>query len=678
MKKLLFVTLLIGMFGCLCFSQVTKIDSLKILIRKAKDDTTKVNQLNQLAREYMYSYPDSSFLFSTQAHELAEKQKWKKGIANSILIRAYLKLMKGDIDTALLWSNQSLVLCEEDEDKSGQAAALNVIAFVYEDRGDFTNSLENQIKALNLVQELGDKARIAVHQGNIGNIYNKQGDFPRALEYYLKALRINEDLGDKSGIATNRQNAGLVYLNLGDFNKALEYFFKSLKLMEELGNKYNAAVTLNNIGSAYSGLEDNSKVLEYYLRSLKISEELGDKVSTSRTIGNIGLEYYELGNYPDALNSFLKASNIAEEIGDKYLLAAWTDGVGQVYMKTGKFKMAEAAFKRAIILAESIGAKDILRQFEENISDLYSAIKEHDLALVHYKKSMQLKDTLFNQEKAKEITKKAMTYEFDKKEALARIEQEKKDALTRKELQRQKLIRSALTIGFSIVLVFAAVFFIQRNKIKKGKQLSEQLLLNILPSEIAEELKVKGRSDARSFDEVTIMFTDFKNFTGIAERLSPIELVSEIDRCFKVFDNIIAKYNIEKIKTIGDSYMCAGGLPVANKTHAADVIRAALEIQNSVAENKKVQNIYLHEIRIGIHTGPVVAGIVGIKKFSYDIWGDAVNIASRMESSGEAGKINISGATYELVKDQFQCVYRGKIQAKNKGEVDMYFVESTL
>ncbi|MCX6230591.1 MAG: triple tyrosine motif-containing protein [Bacteroidetes bacterium] len=211
------------------------------------------------------------------------------------------------------------------------------------------------------------------------------------------------------------------------------------------------------------------------------------------------------------------------------------------------------------------------------------------------------------------------------------------------------------------------------------KKRSDELLLNILPSEVAEELKQKGSAKARQFDNVTVMFTDFKNFTAITEKLTPAELVAEIHNYFKVFDNIIDKYNIEKIKTIGDSYMCASGLTSsANKATVNDMVNAAIEIRQYISEhfqNKKAKGKEPFEIRIGIHTGPVVAGIVGIKKFAYDIWGDTVNIASRMESSGEVGKINISSTTFELVKENFTCTYRGKIEAKNKGMIDMYFVE---
>ena len=214
----------------------------------------------------------------------------------------------------------------------------------------------------------------------------------------------------------------------------------------------------------------------------------------------------------------------------------------------------------------------------------------------------------------------------------------------------------------------------------KEKKRSDELLLNILPYETAEELKEKGRSAPKLFDSVTIMFTDFKNFTSISEKLTPDELVSEIDHCFREFDRIINLYDIEKIKTIGDSYMAAGGLPVPNQTHAKDMVKAAIAIQqfiNQYNRELRAANKALFEIRIGIHTGSVVAGIVGSTKFAYDIWGDAVNTASRMESSGEPGKINISGATYELVKDEFNFVYRGKIVAKNKGEIDMYFLDES-
>jgi adenylate cyclase len=256
-------------------------------------------------------------------------------------------------------------------------------------------------------------------------------------------------------------------------------------------------------------------------------------------------------------------------------------------------------------------------------------------------------------------------------------------------LQPWLRIQNNLTTGqvnmffvFNLIVVGSLIFlmvyyFVGKRNFFQAQ--SDALLLNILPKEIAEELKTFGRAEAKQFDQVTVMFTDFKNFTQIAEKLTPDALVAEIDRLFKAFDTILSKYHIEKIKTIGDSYMCAGGLPLATKTHAFDVVSAAMEIRQFMQQQllkSKAESKEPFEIRIGVHTGPVVAGIVGDKKFAYDIWGDTVNVASRMESSCEAGKINISGSTYALIKHSFDCTYRGKIKAKNKGEVDMYFVEA--
>lgn len=211
-----------------------------------------------------------------------------------------------------------------------------------------------------------------------------------------------------------------------------------------------------------------------------------------------------------------------------------------------------------------------------------------------------------------------------------------------------------------------------------AKQKTDELLLNILPAETAEELKATGFAKAKNHDLVTVLFADFKDFTVISERMKPEELVHALNDCFSAFDTISVKYGVEKIKTIGDAYMCAGGLPGTNNTHPYDVVNTAIEMREFIKtynQERLKRSEISFEIRIGINTGPVVAGIVGLKKFAYDIWGDTVNIASRLEGCSETGKINISGSTYQLVKDDYNCTLRGKIWAKGIGEIEMYFVE---
>jgi len=220
----------------------------------------------------------------------------------------------------------------------------------------------------------------------------------------------------------------------------------------------------------------------------------------------------------------------------------------------------------------------------------------------------------------------------------------------------------------------------EKNEAERQKQRSDELLINILPVEVAEELKAKGSTEAKQFDDVSVLFTDFTEFTRLSEKLTAEDLVEKLNNYFSAFDRIIQKYKIEKIKTIGDAYMAAGGLPVPTTSHARDVLLAALEIRDHVEKIKgeKIRNNELYfDVRIGIHSGPLVAGIVGLKKFQYDIWGDTVNVASRMESNSTAGKVNISKSTYEILKNDPEFVFesRGRIAVKGKGEVEMYFAE---
>lgn len=241
------------------------------------------------------------------------------------------------------------------------------------------------------------------------------------------------------------------------------------------------------------------------------------------------------------------------------------------------------------------------------------------------------------------------------------------------------LLAAGATISFLRARQNAKILSAKNEIIREEQQRSENLLLNILPSLVADELKKKGKTKARYFEDVSVLFADFVGFSRISEKLTPQQLVSELDTCFQKFDDIMAKYDLEKIKTIGDAYMCAGGVPDGDGAHVKNMIMAAKEMQAWLSNwntDRDKMGQPRFDARIGIHCGPVVAGVVGSKKFAFDIWGDTVNIAARIEQAGQGGRINISGDAYQVIKNQIPCEYRGKIAAKNKGDIDMYFVES--
>ncbi len=218
----------------------------------------------------------------------------------------------------------------------------------------------------------------------------------------------------------------------------------------------------------------------------------------------------------------------------------------------------------------------------------------------------------------------------------------------------------------------------RHQQVEQQKKISESLLLNILPAEVADELRSKGMVSPKYFEDVTILFTDFVGFTLSTEKLAAEELVELLHDYFTAFDQIAARYRLEKMKTIGDSYMCISGLPMRNPAHPVDMVMAAFEMLHAVEVRQQPERAAQWKVRIGIHTGPVIAGVVGINKFAFDIWGDTVNYSSRMESSGEANRINLSERTYSRVKDFFDCEYRGKVITKEKRELDMYFANAIL
>lgn len=258
------------------------------------------------------------------------------------------------------------------------------------------------------------------------------------------------------------------------------------------------------------------------------------------------------------------------------------------------------------------------------------------------------------------------------KEAFQNANDRAQQQLLEKTRENEKMVREQNTVLEQKVEERTYQLTQSLEETKKERQKAENLLHNILPEEVAEELKKNGSSEARQYDHVSVLFTDFVNFTGIGEKMNPKDLVAELDLCFRAFDEIIDRHGLEKIKTIGDAYLAVCGLPIPDEQHAENTVNAALEILEFMRERRKQGGLF--DVRAGINSGPLVAGIVGVKKFAYDIWGDTVNTAARMESNSETGKLNVSDSTYELIKDKYNCEYRGKIDVKNKGNVDMYFV----
>ena len=646
----------IGIFFILLFFQTavcaqTTLDSLySVWEDKNKPDSTRAMAFSDYIYEGAFnSQPDSAITLANKLYAFTKKTSYEKGTVDALILRGYVFFRIGNYPKALASYKEGLDIAEKIDYKLGKASILIKTGYIHHDNDDIISALQYYQKSLKIYEELGDLEGIGNIYNEFGNIYSLKGDHEKALDYYLKSIVNKEGFDDELGNSTQYLNIGNIYLDTGDFVKALDYYQKGLVIEKKKNDKLGIVTALSGIGSVYYEQGDDTKALDYLEESLDISERINNTQGSASILLNLSDIYLDQENYSKAIQYCEKSLALAKTIGD-------------------------------------LGGQEFAC---ECLYDAYRAIGNTSKALSYYEQTILISDSI----KTEETSIKLQQIEFSKQMLEDSLVQVEKDLQVRMKHQvevRKKDKNRNLAIAAGVICFLLAIGFFTRwryvNKsraiIKKEKDRSESLLLNILPAEIAEELKEKGEAAARDFDMVSILFTDFKGFTEKSAELSAKELIGEINNCFKAFDLICETYGIEKIKTIGDAYMAAGGLPVPSENSVDNTILAALEMQAYMTQRfteKESTDGFTFEMRLGIHTGPVVAGIVGVKKFQYDIWGDTVNTAARMESSGAVGKVNISQHTYELIKDnpEFTFTYRGKINAKGKGEIDMWFVEKT-
>jgi adenylate cyclase len=569
------------------------------------------------------------------------------------------------------------------DDKPKDSIKINILYPLGKEywSSDEKKSMDYAGQIMSLSEKIGYKKGICEAYWSYGYIKSYRSNYAEALDYLLKGLKVAEDAGDKRLIATSLNYIGLVYNNKQDYKNALGFLKRSILIAEEGGYEDIYANIINNIGNSYSGLGDNKLAMENYQKSAEIAEKDGNMRQYSVCLIGVGEIYGKEHNYEKSLEVHEKGLKIAEAGFDKNTLANCLNYVALDLFNLGNNEEALKYETRALKITQEINAEDVQKDCYFLLEQIYAKNKDFKSAFDNEVGYDQICDSIYKTLKNEKFAQLQMEYDFEKKQAKEKADQEKKDLNSKEEIKKRKYIRYGIMGGMTMFIFFLFVVFRQKKKITDEKHRSDELLHNILPEEVAKELKETGVSKAKRYELVTVMFTDFKDFTRISEQLTPEQLVTEIDYCFRNFDYIINKYGIEKIKTMGDSYMCAGGIPKKNKTNPEYVVKAAIEIRDFMVNHKKEKEAkggVSFEIRIGINSGQVVAGIVGVKKFAYDIWGDTVNLASKIETAGEPGKVNISENTYLLVKDKFNCIKRGKIMIRNKGEVDMYFVNEQV
>ena len=561
-----------------------------------------------------------------------------------------LKILEGlafnhtDPEKQLIYSNELIQLVTKLDSTNYLWSAYTMQGTALSHKGDYSNALKSLIKAAEVAIEkkkIGDLGRSYI---TIADVYSLMGNHDNSIKYYNKGIDILRKENDSNSIASALYNAGDEYVKNKNYNTA-KIYFKESSLIFKKNNEL--------MGSAYN-------------------------------LGSLGMIYAEEGNYVLAKENINQAIAILEELQDFSPISEFLISMSDIYVNQNDLITALSYADRSLEIAQKLGLKKQISESNLKLSEIYQLDGNLPESYKYFKDHISYRDSVTNIATVQQMANIRTEFEIQKRDDELLV-LKKEAVIDDLRAKRQTNINIAFAIAAGLISLLAISYY-RRFKfskktnsiIKEEKNKSQKLLLNILPEKTAKELLNNGKVDAKKFDSVSVMFTDFKEFTNISHDLSPENLVKSVDFYFSKFDEIIEKYGLEKIKTIGDAYMCAAGLPYQTKDHADKMILAAFEIAKFTEESKKMndKDITNFEVRIGINTGPVVAGVVGTQKFAYDIWGDTVNVASRMESNSLPGKINISETTYQLVKDKFDCEYRGKVPVKNKGMMKMYFVNS--
>jgi class 3 adenylate cyclase len=624
-----------------------RLDSLFKELPNAKGDTNEVELLSDISYTYQVINTDKGVAYGEMAISLAKKLGWKVGLSKSFNSVAVNYALKPDNMKAITYLKKSLVIDKELGDKNGVSKLLINIGNIYLNQSDYAKALEYHLQALKLFEELGNNGGVSIALGNIAVNYFSQMNYTKSLEYNYKALKIFQELGSKRGIAGSLLNIGGNYHKQSNYAKALEYDYKALKMFEELDAKRGISITLEDIGSIYADQSNYSKALEYCQKSIEVGKDMGGQRLIAQGMLSTGKIYFNLSK--DSTIQNLSPEN-------KYL----------ALNKVANINIAIDYFQKANSLALETG--DLLKQ-SEAFKFLYQAFKlkgNYEQSLLAYESYTKLKDSVFSLKNSNKIA----ALEKAREEDVNRIQIEKqKVQIAAQEKEKAYIIYGSVGALLSVLSILGLVFY-QRKK-------SDKLLYNVLPVSIAKRLKKKEHPISDYFNQASIIFIDIVGFTSMTKNADPQLIVESLNNIFTQYDKIADKYGLEKIKTIGDSYMAAAGIPEVQEDNAHRAAKMALEVKEMMKDYHTADGTKI-EVRLGLDCGPVVAGVIGKKKFTYDMWSDAVNTASRMESSSQAGEVQVSERFKEAVTqyEQFAYVERGEVQIKGKGAMKTYFMES--
>jgi class 3 adenylate cyclase/tetratricopeptide (TPR) repeat protein len=604
--------------------------------------------------------------FAEQALQLSRSLRWAKGEALAWLAVSIGQEQKGRKDLAVKSLDSALHMNDKlDMTLRGRILQRNAL-FLAVNEVDLDKADSLALLAASCFEECAKPPEVAASleiHARIG-IFRKH--WVEAVIDYYKAIDYGERHHVYATLAIAYEKIALILGDLGDVERSERFYQRSIHLSDSIGDTFRSFMAQSNWANQLLQRHRPEEALKLYNSATQVAVNTGLSQEEMNRV-NVGKArcLIALGRLADA-GDMLDRVQITPAIPDLRSAQAYQLARGQLALGLHHEQRALMYCRAAFNAPERYGSGRLRKLACDCMVKGYRALGDLPAAMEWIDREQQWSDSIRYQEQANTIVRMDVDREYGqllRADSMRVVQEEHKADLRKQEQKAKDASRRDLLIFASIAIValvaglWSRLRYISRTKrtIEDQKEISDGLLLNILPEQVARELKAHGRSQATFFDNVTILFSDFKDFTDIAARLSPTELVKELNTCFEAFDDIVARHGIEKIKTIGDAYMAAGGLPVPVADAARRTLLAALEMQNFIhhhAAHRRAKGEPSFDMRIGINTGPVVAGIVGVRKFQYDVWGDTVNTASRME----------------------QCSVEGQVNMKGKGAMEMYFV----
>jgi len=646
------------------------------LVSKGNSDTDKLSVYNAVAKEFCQSKPALTIEFAEIIKAEAVDENDNIALALACYATGVSLFMLSKIDESLTEIKKSVELLEKTTKYDELGSNYNMLGIIFRQKGNYADALMYWQLCTNIYQKSDNKLGEGAVLNNLGALQTQLGNFTEALDSYQKSVKIFQEFENLPRLAMTLSNIGIIYENLEKYDQALEYFKQSIPLQESTNDQRGLAMTYHNIAGVLKFKGEYAESKEMAKKSLLIREELQDLLGITTTQGLLCALYREINEEDKSIDFGKRSIENAKKIGDKFRETASLIELSRTYEKYKNFPTALELLNNAVTIATDLQAKELLFKIHKDRAVVLKHLENYKSALESFESYFTLEKEVFNVKSNEKMQQLQVTFEVEKKEREAEIYRLRNVELqsANDEIMRQQEILEKQAAEIEL----ANTELNEKNLlIEEAHSLSERLLLNVLPPAIAARLKANENPIADRFENVTVLFADIAGFTHLSSSISPETIVGMLNDIFTEFDAIADKYGLEKIKTIGDNYMCVGGLPEVMENNTEAVARFALEIREIIKNFDSGNGISINA-RIGFHTGPVVAGVIGKRKFAYDLWGDTVNTASRMESHGEIGKIHVTEKVYTILKDLFTFEFRGPLTIKGKGTMNTYFLLAPL